>query len=121
MRRVVYHSYTCEVCGTRYETAEQARACEGASRPVARFDAGAPVRLVPHLAPEALREERFVVESSLITPYRPARTEVSPAHVVSYVLQNHLGRVSFIPEYQLQPDGEGAHAANPTDGEEVLG
>lgn len=110
MRKIVIDTYQCEVCGTHYETPEQALDCEAAGRPQPRFHSGDPVRLNPVGSPDALKDERFVVEEALITLYQPAwavtdESEPSrPAHTVSYILQNHLGQVGFIAEAQVLPD-----------------
>lgn len=111
MRKDVIDLYQCEVCGTNYTTAAQAQACEAAGRPQARYARGTAVRFRPELAPEALRADEFTVEASMVTLYTPARdrTEegsMQPSHLVSYVLQNDVGRVGFIAEYQLAPANE---------------
>ena len=110
MRKIVIDTYECEICGTHYETPEQATACEAAGRPEPRFHPGDPVRLNPVGSPDALKDERFVVEEAIITLYQPAWVVGAvgepqrPAHTVSYILQNHLGQVGFIAEKQVLPD-----------------
>jgi hypothetical protein len=105
VRKVTYDSYQCEVCGTHYETPEQAVACENAGRPQARYPEGTAVRFRPGAGPDVLQPETFTVESNMVTLSRPARADCGGGarHAVSYVLQNDLGRVSFISENQLMP------------------
>lgn len=109
MRKVVFDTYECEVCGTHYETAAQALACEAAGRPAPRFADGAPVRIRPDACPAPLTGERFTVAASTVELAEPARAECEggdggPRHVVSYVLRNHTWKVGFLAEHQLQPD-----------------
>ncbi|MFZ5816722.1 MAG: hypothetical protein ACOY93_15735 [Bacillota bacterium] len=109
MRTIVIDTYECEICGTHYETPEQALACEAAGRPRPRYHPGDRVRLDPEQSPEALKEERFVVERALVTLFQPAwlfaedGAPQPPVHTVSYILQNHLGQVGFIAERQVLP------------------
>lgn len=101
--------YECEICGTAYETREQALSCEAAGRPEPRFQPHQAVRLVDGTFRRIVPAGIYQVNSSTVELKSPAWAE-GPAggptpgeHMVTYVVQNDAWRLSFVPEEALAP------------------
>lgn len=104
MKPVNVDYYECEVCGTAYETREQALACEAAGRPEPRFQANQQVRLVDHSFAGIVPEGPYEVKATTVQLKEPAWAEGPDSvptpgeHITTYVLQGGRWRLSFVPE-----------------------
>lgn len=107
--------FACEICGTRYDQAEQARRCEAAEEPAPRFHPGDQVMLVDGDYQPQFPDTVFTVRRAQVTLDRPALLvweAGQPAdHMVVYVLEGDEGfRLTFVPEHHVGPAGAPAEA-----------
>lgn len=104
MRKAVYDTYQCGLCGTLYGTAAEAAACEQYGSPDPRFACGTTVQFRPGAGPAGTIDETFTVErTEVILSTAAGQGGTDSRHAVGYVLRNHVGRVGFIAEELLTP------------------